>query len=70
MQKGVMVKKQQNGPQEAREFLANLPQDPPVHPLVHVYTVPEDDRRVGLRGALGCRLSEGKLMPSHFDLQF
>ena len=63
MQKGVMVKKQHNSPREARGFLANLPRDPPVHPQVQVYTVPEDDRRVGLRGSLGCRVAEGELIP-------
>ena len=60
MQKRVAVKKQQNSSLEAREFLTNLPQDPPVHPLVQVYTVPEDDCRVALRGSLGCRVSEGE----------
>lgn len=66
MQKGVMVKKQHNSPQEAREFLANLPQDPPVHSLVQVHTVPNDDRRVKLRGSLGCRVAEGELFPGIF----
>ena len=58
MQKRVAVKKQQNSPHEAIEFLTNLPQDPPVHPLVQVYTVPDDDRRKELRGSLGCRVAE------------
>jgi hypothetical protein len=38
------------------QLLSGLPASLPCHPDFETYRVPQDDRRVGLRGELGVRL--------------
>jgi hypothetical protein len=47
----------------ARQFLSNIPEDPPVSPFMQTRRVPSNDPRKALRGSMGCNAHKGTPTP-------